>query len=92
MTKTLYKVERPTDYVWTDDYDLAYQEATGMQLKRGEDGLAAEERITAFGISPRTVECVHCGDAVSESLIEQHHTDEHPMKRWQPAWYPRGGA
>ncbi|ELY73251.1 hypothetical protein [Natrinema pallidum] len=35
-----------------------------------------------------SVECVHCGDEVAQALIEDHHVNEHPMKRWNPAFYP----
>lgn len=35
-----------------------------------------------------TVECVYCEEPIPQGEIENHHIDEHPMKRWNPAYYP----
>lgn len=86
--RLLYKIELPWGSVWTPDYDHAYQEATGERLATGSDTADGEERITAFGLDPRTVECVYCEDEVSYSLIANHHTREHPGKRFAHFYYP----
>jgi hypothetical protein len=83
----IYAVRLPWATYWTDDFEHAYQLATGEQSQNGGDDHPDEDRITVLGLSAREVECVHCSTLVSESLIERHHTAEHPLKRWNPAWY-----
>ena len=38
----------------------------------------------------RTVECAHCDDVVLADAIVDHHTAEHPGRRYDPVWYTGG--
>ncbi|MDQ2052946.1 hypothetical protein RBH26_21115 [Natronolimnohabitans sp. A-GB9] len=38
----------------------------------------------------RDVECVHCGATVLIDAIVEHHTTEHPDRRYDPLWYDGG--
>ncbi|WP_176548354.1 hypothetical protein [Natrinema sp. CBA1119] len=49
--------------------------------------LDGEDPTVYFEAVP-SVECVHCDDEIAQAHIEEHHVTEHPMERWNPAYYP----
>lgn len=49
-----------------------------------EDGTGLADNLED---EPATVECVHCGDDVPADAIVDHHTTEHPNRRYDPLWY-----
>lgn len=85
--QTLYKFQLPWGWKWTDRYGIAFQSVTGMTIEEAGGSHPNEDKIRAFGVSAREVECVYCDAELSESRISEHHVEEHPMERYNPAYY-----
>jgi hypothetical protein len=63
--------------------DVSGEGHYGYYPKRAET-----ETPTVYFDGTPSVECAHCDAEIAHPHIEQHHTEEHPRKRWNPAFYP----
>lgn len=94
--------ERWRDAVDFEDLPLRVRHRVAAVLNRDLEEITPEHRTIrredGTGLAddledePRTVECVHCGDEVSADAIVDHHTSEHPTRRYDPLWYDGGEA
>jgi hypothetical protein len=94
-----YVVRVGSQWVWTPDYNLAFQEATGLRMEEAEIPHPDEERIHAFYIdSPRTIsdrESVDVQD-ICDEFVREHAVPAEDAESWvhigiDDHYHPAGG-